>query len=311
MKLLLSTGSMNFSKEQINKISQIDDVELLIHKDERLPLTVDIDSIEYLVTFSLLKRYNIDDFKSLKCIQSLAAGLNLIPYEKIKKRNIKLFIAKDIYSIPIAEFVMLRTLQIYKNARFFEYNQLQKRWKKTREIYEINGKTVGIIGFGSIGQETAKRFSAFGAKIISFSRSDKKSPFLDKHYHMSKLKDKLSLCDIVVICLPHNNDTHELFDKDMFDAMKDNSIFINVARGKIVNENDLIEKIKDGKFLGVGLDVTHEEPLDKNNKLWDFDNVYISPHNSYSSDKIEKRLFEYVYNNLYDFAINKKTKDEN
>jgi len=301
MKVLLSTGTMKFTDKQIDNIRNLKDVELLIHKDEREPLTVDIGSIDYLVTFSLLNRYNIDDFKNLKGIQALSAGLNLMPIEKAKARHIPIFSAKDVYSIPIAEFVLMRTLEIYKNARFFESNQKNKVWKKSRGILEINEKTVGIVGFGSIGVETAKRFNAFGAKVIGFSRNDKDSPYLNKHYHTSALSEMISSCDIVVLCLPHTDETHEMFDKALLDQMKIQSVLINIARGQIINENDLIKKIEEKKFLGVALDVTYEEPLQSDSKLWGLDNVYISPHNSYVSDHIEKRLYECVYHNLKHF----------
>lgn len=301
MKVLLSTGTMNFTDEQIKKIRDIKNVELLIHKDEREPLEADIASIEYLINFTLLDRYDIEEFKNLKVIQMLSVGLNLIPVEKVKEKNIRLYTAKDIYSIPIAEFVILKTLEIYKSSRFFEENQKNSTWKRKRNLLEVSGKTVGIVGFGSIGKETAKRFKAFGAKIIGFSRSDKMSEYLDEFYNISALKENLKKCDIVVISIPHNYETHELFDESMFDAMKDNSIFINIARGKIVNEQDLIKKIEEKKFLGVGLDVTYNEPLEDDSKLWGFENVYISPHNSYASDEIENRLFECVYKNLNDF----------
>ncbi len=299
MNILLSTGGMNFTDQQIEKIKHIDsDVNLWIQDDERNPIKHDISKIEYLITFSLLNRYNLDDFTSLKYVQALSAGLDNFPQKKLKQKNIPLFNARGVYSAPIAEFVLLRALQIYKRSRYFDENQKNEDWKKARNLLELTNKRVAIIGYGDIGNEVAKRFSAFGSKIISFSRSKKESEFIDEQYNISEIEDVISTCDINVVCVPHNDETHEMFNSKLFSCMKDNSAFINISRGKVVNENDLISYIEKDKFLGVALDVTYQEPLAKGNKLWEFENVFISPHNSFNSDVIEQRLFEKVYEHL-------------
>jgi len=308
MNVLLSTGSVKFTCEQIDRIKAIKGVNLFIQDDEREPIDYDISKIEYIISYTLLSRYNVDDFINLKYVQALTQGLEPIPVEKLEKRGISLKRAIGLYSTPIAEFVLLRTLEIYKSARFFDKNQRAKVWKKDRGLRELTDKRIAIVGYGDIGNEVAKRFSAFGSKIISFSRSEKKSPYIDEHYHISKLKSKLSQIDITVVCVPYNKETHNLFDEKMFSNMKKQCVFINIARGQIVNEDDLITYIEKDKFLGVALDVTVNEPLPSDSQLWDYENVFISPHNSFASDVVNKRMYALIYSNLKKTCENESEK---
>jgi phosphoglycerate dehydrogenase-like enzyme len=302
MNVLLSTGSFKFSEQQIEKLRQIKDVTLWMQDDERKPILYDLSKVDYLATFNLLKEHNVDKYTRLKYVQSMSAGLDIFPLEKLKERNIPIINASGVYSVAISEFVIMRILQIYKQTRFFEKNQKVGAWKKSHNLLTLTDKRVAIIGYGDIGSNVAKRLSAFDAKIISINRSEKNDAYIDEHYHISKLNDVVSTCDIVVICAPHTEQTHELFNDEVFSAMKDTSVLVNIARGKLINENDLIKHLDAGRFLGVALDVTYDEPLLKTSKLWGYDNVYMSPHNSYYSDMILDNLFKYVYNNLIAYS---------
>ena len=108
---------------------------------------------------------------------------------------------------------------------------------------------------------------------------------------MEELNEALKISDIVVLTIALNEDTKHLFNKERFDVMKDEAVLVNVARGAIVKEEDLIEVLKCGKFMGVALDVMENEPLCVSSELWDFDRVLITPHNSFVSDKTGSRLF--------------------
>lgn len=111
-------------------------------------------------------------------------------------------------------------------------------------------------------------------------------------------------CDIVICTMPSTKETIGIINKDKFSIMKDESIFINVGRGNIVNEKDLVKYID--KFKGVYLDVFENEPLDRYSKLWDFENVIITPHNSWISDKNKERTFNVIYNNLKKYKDGEK-----
>ena len=158
-------------------------------------------------------------------------------------------------------------------------------------------KNVLIIGAGNVGVECAKRFSlmgskVFGADIVSFS-----SEYFKEIYTMKELQVPLSNADIVVLTLPLTNETRNLFSTDLFSKMKDGAVRVNIARGAIVNTNDLVAALKT-KLGGAVLDVFEEEPLGEDNELWDMKNVIITPHNSFVGEGNKKRLFELIINNL-------------
>jgi phosphoglycerate dehydrogenase-like enzyme len=108
----------------------------------------------------------------------------------------------------------------------------------------------------------------------------------------------LNKSDIVILTLPLTDQTHHMMNKYRFEAMRDGSALVNVSRGGVINEADLIEALRVNKFLGVALDVFEEEPLNQDSPLWNFDNVIITPHNSFISDKVNERLFELIIKNL-------------
>ena len=221
--------------------------------------------------------------------------------EYIKNNNIEIHNAKGVYSAPMAEWVVLKILEIYKNTKFFIKNQDNKVWEKKRDLLELTDKTVTIVGCGNVGIEVAKRLKAFGCKINGVARRQVQYDYIDKVYNMEELNEALKISDIVVLTIALNEETKHLFNKERFDVMKDEAVLVNVARGAIVNEEDLIEVLKCGKFMGVALDVMENEPLCVSSKLWDFDMVLITPHNSFVSDKTGSRMFGVMCENLEKF----------
>ena len=226
--------------------------------------------------------------------------------EYIKNNNIEIHNAKGVYSAPMAEWVVLKILEIYKNTKFFIKNQDNKVWEKKRDLLELTDKTVTIVGCGNVGSEVAKRLKAFGCKINGVARRKVQYDYIDKVYSMEELNEALKISDIVVLTIALNEETKHLFDKERFDVMKDEAVLVNVARGAIVNEEDLIEVLKSGKFIGVALDVMENEPLCVSSELWDFDRVLVTPHNSFVSDKTGSRLFGVMCENLEKFILGRK-----
>ena len=131
--------------------------------------------------------------------------------------------------------------------------------------------------------------------------------YFDKCFASDKMDEVFKNCDVVVVTIPATKDTLGIINKDKFEIMKDDSVFINVGRGNIINEKDLIKYMN--KFRGVALDVFENEPLDKNSELWEFDNIIITPHNSWASDKNEERTFNMIYDNLKNYIENKPLKN--
>lgn len=299
MKLLL-TGAINYNEEQINKLISIG-YEIIFIQDERIPLTIDVSNIEAVVCNSLFLYNDIATFKNLKFIQLTSAGLDRVPLNYVKEKGIKIFNAKGVYSAPIAEWVVLKILEIYKKSRQFYKNQERHIWEKQHDLLELTGKVAVIIGFGNIGMEIAKRLKVFGVHIIGVSRKKKESELLDEYCLSDCIDEVLKKSDIIILTLPYTHETHHFIDFNRISNMKNDSVLINVSRGGIINELALIEALRKDKFLGVALDVFEDEPLSKDSPLWDMSKVIITPHNSFVSDKISSRLFRLIFNNLKNY----------
>ena len=277
----------------------------VVYKDEKtVSFSEDIEDIDILVTFDCFKKLDIDKFPNLKWIQLLSAGINQVPKDKILKRNILLTNARGVYSIPIAEWIVLKTLEMFKNSKEFHEKQKNKVWKQNTHLLELYGKTIGFIGTGSIAQEAAKRFEGFGVNIVGINTSGRQVDHFHECYSVDKLKEIVKKCDVVVVTIPYTDETYHLIDKDVLDSMKDEAYIVNIARGVIIDEKALVENLKSGKIKKAALDVFEKEPLPEDSPLWEMENVYISPHNSWSSEMIFRRRYEITYENLKRYINN-------
>lgn len=296
MKKIMLTGAFQYNLEQLKKIESLG-YEIIIVQDERVSLDIDVSEIDSVVCNSLFLHNDIKNFESLKCIQLTSAGLDRVPLDYIKEKGIQLFNARGIYSIPMAEWAILKILEVYKKSKIFYKNQEQHEWDKQRDILELTEKTASIIGFGSIGTEIAKRLKAFGVSVIGVGRCKVESDYLDEYLFVNDIEKALKKADIVILTLPLTDETKHLINKRKISIMKESTVLVNISRGGIIDETALIEALKRDKFLGVALDVFEEEPLVES-PLWNFENVIITPHNSFVSDKVNERLFDLMIENL-------------
>lgn len=297
MKKIILTGAFNYTKDQLDAIKSLG-YHIIFVQNEQESVHFEVSDIEGIVCNSFFLYNDITKFHNLKYIQLTSAGLDRVPLDDIKKNNISLFNAQGVYSIPIAEWVVLKILEIYNQSRFFYQNQKNKQWIKHRDLLELYDKKVCIIGYGNIGNEIARRLKGFGVYIIGCDIVNKDSVLLDEFILIDKVNQIIPRCDIIITTLPLTQETKHFINQSRINLMKDNSVLVNVSRGEIISEVDLIKALDDKKFLGVALDVFEKEPLDISSPLWDYENVIITPHNSFVSDNINKRLFEVIYNNL-------------
>ena len=295
MKLLL-TGAFRYTDEQIEYLESLGN-EVVFVQDERKALDFDVSEIEGVICNGLFLYTPIENFKSLRFIQLTSAGLDRVPLDYIKEHNIKIANARGVYSAPMAEFALCGVLQLYKQSRFFYENQKQHKWEKHRGLLELTDKNVLIVGAGNIGSEVAKRFRAFDANVIGVDLFPSDNPNFNEIHPIDELDNLLKTADVVVLTLPLTSDNEGFFNNEKFCLMKDSAVFVNIARGKLVNQNDLISALEQEKIAGAVLDVFEEEPLDESSKLWNFDNVIITPHNSFVGDMNNKRMFEIIVNN--------------
>jgi phosphoglycerate dehydrogenase-like enzyme len=231
----------------------------------------------------------------LRWIQSWSAGVNSMPLKKLKEMNVTLTSANGVHAYPISETIFALMLALTRNIHVYIKNQLNRKWHHSGLELELHAKTVGIIGVGAIGLETAKIAKAFGMEVIGIRHSGKPEKNVDEMYSPLQLNELLPRCDYVVVTLPLTNETHQLFGKEQFDLMKPSSIFINIGRGAIVEENELITALSNGEIAGAGLDVFEKEPLSEDSPLWDMDNVIITPHTAGSTEHYAKRVINDIF----------------
>ena len=216
----------------------------------------------------------------------------------VQSHNIEIHNARGVYSIPMAEFAVCGVLQLYKQSRFFAYNQSRRKWEKHRGLLELYGKNVCIVGCGSVGTECAKRFKAFGCNVIGVDLFSRKDENYSQMLGMDKLNVVLSDSDIIILTVPLAEQTKYLINKERLSLLKSNTILVNIARGAIVDTNALVKILENNRIGGAVLDVFEEEPLDKMSLLWKMDNVLITPHNSFISDSSSRRLDQLIINNI-------------
>ncbi len=272
--------------------------EIIFKKESEIQFSSDIEDIDMLLCFDVFDRINIDNLKNLKWIQLTSAGINQVPKDIVLKKDITLTNNRGCYSIPIAEWNVLKILEMLKNSKEFYHRQNTKTWYIDNSIRDLYKKTIGFIGTGSIASETAKRLNAFGIDILGLNTDGKDTEHFHKCFSVNDINTFASRCDVIVVSTPYTENTHHLLDKNVFANMKDGVYIVNIARGAIIDEEALIENLSSGKVGKAALDVFEEEPLPKDNPLWEMENVYISSHNSWVSEMNHERRFKIAYENM-------------
>lgn len=295
---ILITGAIILNENFKKNIIELNN-NIIFQQNEKDELLCDYSWVEGVICNSLFLYHDITKFKNLKYIQLTSAGYDRVPLDYITKNNIKIYNAKGVYSIPMAEFVISSVLQIYKQNRFFNDNQNKHIWEKNRNLLELFGKNVCILGCGNVGTECAKRFKAFECNVYGVDINIYQNKYFDEIINIKSLNEILPKGDIVVLTLPLTSLTKHLFDKNKFNLMKENAILINISRGAIINTDDLINY--SSKLNAIILDVFEEEPLNENSPLWNMSNVIITPHNSFVGENNNARLYKLILNNLREY----------
>jgi phosphoglycerate dehydrogenase-like enzyme len=276
--------------------------DITVVKEADLIYSETLKDVEVLICYDCFKTLDIEKMKKLKWIQLSSIGIDQLPVEYVKNTSIIVTNNKGGYSIPMGEWIVLKTLELFKRSRKLYENQISKKWKIDTKVMELYGKTIGFIGTGTIAIEAAKRFQGFGINILGVNTDGRHIEYFNECYPMKELDQMLKICDVVVGTIPYTNATHHLINEDRFKAMRNGAYFINVARGSIVDEVCLIKNLREGKLAGAALDVYEEEPLKEHNPLWDLDNVILTSHNSWISEMRNQRRFDLIYKNMKNYA---------
>lgn len=243
----------------------------------------------------------------LKWVHALSAGVEKMIFPEMQTSDIILTNSKGIHGIQISEHVFAMMLAFSRGLNLFIRQQMNKEWQRkkapTEEIYE---KTLGIVGLGSIGREIAKKAKGMGMDVVAVKREVTSEIFVNKLFSPDQLEEMLAVSDFVVVALPLTEETQGLFGLKQFEAMKRTAYFFNIARGAIVNEQDLATALEKGLIRGAGLDVFQDEPLPETSPLWERSDVIITPHVAGLSPHYLDRAVKLFVDNLTRYSQNRE-----
>ena len=213
-------------------------------------------------------------------VHSLSAGLENSLFPELVASPVPMTNSRGVFARSLAEWVIAGCLYFDKQLPRLMAQKGASDWTAF-DIEELHGKTMGIVGYGKIGQLTAARARAFGMKIIALRKRpelSKGDANIDATYTPDQLEQLMAASDFVVCAAPLTPDTEGLISKKMIGAMKPTAVFLNVGRGAVVDEPALVIALQEKRIRGAALDVFVTEPLPKDSPLWTLDNVLISPH---------------------------------
>jgi phosphoglycerate dehydrogenase-like enzyme len=263
-----------------------------------------IREAEYLLGFPrFLPEEAYTEAKRLKLVQVLSAGYDYVNIAGARKARIPICSNGGANSVAVAEHAIMLMLAVYRKLVTFHQNVAAGRWHqgipRTVDIFELEGKTVGLVGLGNIGQQVARRVKAFDAQVIYYDavrRSPQEERELGVQY--APLDRLLVTADIVSLHVPLNESTRHMLDARALGRMKPTAILINTCRGEVVDEQALIAALQHGRILGAGLDTQEKEPPDPNNPLLRLPTVTLTPHSAGPTVDSYRKRFQNGYANI-------------
>lgn len=238
----------------------------------------------------------------LRWIQATSAGageqVGAAGLSEGELRRVTVTSAVGVHAGPLAEFALLGLLAFAKGLPRLLADQRARRWGHY-PVDELSGRTLLIVGLGHIGAEVARLAAAFGMRVIGLNRTGAGDwPHVDELARVEALHDWLPQADAVVICVPLTDATRGLIDAKAVSLIKPGATLVNVGRGAVINEDTLVEALRDGRLAGAALDVFATEPLDEGSPLWELPNVLLSPHTAGLSLRENERIVALFVENL-------------
>ena len=252
---------------------------------------------------TLITAENMADLPELKYIGVLATGYNVVDIDAAKARGIVVTNIPAYSTASVAQMVFAHILNITQRVGYYADENKQGRWTKNADfcywdtqLVELQGKKMGIVGFGNIGQATARIAQAFGMEVCVYS--SKPQFVLPSGIKKMDLDELFAECDVISLHCPLTPDTKEMVNAERLSKMKSNAILINTGRGPLINEQDLADALNEGRIAAAGLDVLSVEPSVEGNPLLTARNCFITPHIAWATLEARTRLMEIAVQNL-------------
>ena len=215
----------------------------------------------------------------VRWVHSRAAGLDSMLFPELVESPVPLTNGTGVFSQSLGEFALGVILYFAKDFRRMLRNQEAGRWEQF-DVEEIDGQTVGIVGYGDIGRAVASRVHAMGMRVLALKRHApaEADPLIEKFYGPQELATMLAECDFVVAAAPLTPETRHMIGDAAFAAMKPNAVVINIGRGPVIDQAALVRALNEKRIKGAGLDVFEKEPIPEGDPIYKFENVLVSPH---------------------------------
>jgi glyoxylate/hydroxypyruvate reductase A len=240
---------------------------------------------------------------SVRWLQSTGAGVDDLIADQSIPENIILTRIVDQFGAFISEYVFTYLLYIMKDVPRMRQSQIEHRWDSF--ISEsLAGKTLGVAGIGSIGEEIVRKARAFNMNVYGLSFSEKNAQIVDCHFTSDKWREFVKELDYLVLTLPLTVDTYHVLNREMLLAMKKDSCLVNVGRGALIDETDLISVMQSGHLRAAVLDVFESEPLAKNHPFYSMPNVYVTSH--LSGPSTVEGVSQFFIDNLKRYVNNQR-----
>jgi len=215
----------------------------------------------------------------VRWVHSRSAGLDNLLFPELVESDVTLTNGRGVFSPALGEFALAAILYFAKDFRRMIRNQSAEVWQPF-DAEKIAGKTVGIVGYGDIGQAVATRVRAMGMHVLAMKRHVPESPdpMVEEFYKPDALRSMLASCDYIVVAAPLTEETRHMIGDPEFAAMKATAVVINVGRGPVIDETALVRALAEKRIKGAGLDVFEQEPLPARHALYKLENVLLCPH---------------------------------
>lgn len=248
----------------------------------------------------------LQQLPELKLIGVTATGYNVIDVEAAKKQGITVCNVPAYGTASVAQHAFALLLELTNRVGMHAASVANGEWVNAEDwcytrlpLTELDGKTMGIVGLGNIGLQTAKIARAFGMRVLYTSRS-KKDTDVGEYTDMQTL---FAQSDVVSLHLPLTSDNYEFVNKDLLRLMKPSALLINTSRGPLINEQDLAEALNEGRLAGAAVDVLSTEPPKEHNPLLMAKNCIITPHNAWMSREARQRIMNVTIKNVSAFLM--------
>lgn len=278
-------------------------------QDEVLERVKDADII--LTNKTPITEAVLDAAPNLKYVGVLATGYNIVDIEACRKRNIPVTNVPAYSTNAVAQLVFAYLLEIGHHVTHHTEAVMAGEWTNNKDfsfwnypLIELEGKMIGIIGFGSIGIRVSEIAQAFGMNVLVWSRT-KKPEYENERLRFVSLDELYEKADVITVHVPLTKDTENLIDQQAIEKMKDGVILINTARGGIINEQDLTDALNSGKVYAAGVDVVTKEPIEADNPLLQAKNLFITPHIGWAPKEARIRCINIVVDNVKAFIDGK------